>query len=199
LPDGLYDGTHQATDPATINGWLISVLKEADGHVLHREQINRLALKSRLNLTSVTVYVGFSFALRACEGGGLYRLVGSFPTAAELEHATAVAEATRVPSELRWAVSDSGLDLSLVVGSNLLAMGSVPAPAALCRLWPDGGAGVECLCSRPFKGRVTAYGDSALANWNTLLTHLAQHHDVGEGSALTMRVAGETLRVLRID
>jgi hypothetical protein len=197
--DGKYTGTPAPVDPTTINGWLISILRGADGHVLHKEAINRQAMRDRRNLTSLTVYLSYSFAVRQCDGGGLYRLVGSTPTVDELAHAFAVAEASRIPSELAWLVATDGLDLSLTIGSNLLSMGSVQAPAALCRLWPEGGAHVRCLCSRPFEGKVNAYGDAALMNWNTLLTHLALQHAVREGSILSLKVMHDTLQLLRID
>jgi len=197
--EGSYAGITGRVDPTTINGWLISVLREADGHVLHKEAINRQAMRDRLNLTSLTVYLSYSFAVRQCEGGGLYRLVGSTPNDDELEHATAVAEAARIPSELTWAVSTGGLDLSLTVGSNLISMGSVQAHAALCRLWPEGGALVHCICNRPFEGRINAHGDAALMNWNTLLTHMVLNHNVREGSVLTIRVETGNLTILRVD
>lgn len=197
--DGLCTGPTVSTDTGTINAWLASLLQHADGHVLHKEVINRYAVRDRMNLTSLGVYISFSYAIRQCPTAGLYRLIGSEPTPDDIAQALAVAEATRVPTNLDWQITDSGFEVAVTVGSNMLSMGSVNVSNALNQMWPSDGASVHCVCNRPFAGKIIRYGDAALSNWSTLLTHLALDHDLGEGTVVSAEVIGNDLHVLRVN
>jgi hypothetical protein len=196
---GLCTGPTVPTDPGTINAWLAALLQHAEGHVLHKEVINRYAVRDRMNLTSLGVYISFSYAVRQCPTPGLYRLIGSNPSNDDITHALAVAEATRVPNNVVWRVTENAIEVALTVGSNMLSMGSVNVPQALNQLWPPDGAAVHCICNRPFTGKVVRFGDSALSNWSTLLTHLALEHDLTEGTAFSAEVTDNSLRVFSIN
>lgn len=198
IVDGMCTGPAVATDAGTINAWLAALLQHADGHVLHKELINRHAIRDRMNLTSLGVYISFSYAIRPCATPGLYRLVGSEPTADDIAHALAVAEATRVPTSVDWQVKDDAIELTVTVGSNMLSMGSVTVPHALNQMWPSDGAAIRCICSRTSTGKVVRFGDAALSNWSTLLTHLALDHDLMEGTVVSAEVIDNDLRVVGI-
>lgn len=196
--DGLCTGPTVSTDTGTINAWLAALLQHADGHILHKEVINRNAVRDRMNLTSLGVYISFSYAIRQCPTPGLYRLIGSEPTPDDIAQALAVAEATRVPTNLDWRITDSAIEMAVTVGSNMLSMGSVNVSNALNQMWPSDGASVHCVCNRPFAGKIIRYGDAALSNWSTLLTHLALDHDLREGTVVSAEVIDNDLRIVRI-
>jgi hypothetical protein len=196
--DGLCTGPTVPTDTGTINAWLAALLQHADGHVLHKEVINRYAARDRMNLTSLSVYISFSYAVRQCPTPGLYRLVGSEPSPDDIAQALAVAEATRIPSTVDWRVSNDAIEMVVTVGSNMLSMGSVTVPHALNQMWPSQGARVHCVCNRPFKAKVIKYADTALSNWSTLLTHLALDHDLAEGTVVSVEVKDADLRVVSV-
>ena len=198
LDVGTCTGPAVPTDSGTINAWLAALLQHADGHVLHKEVINRQAVRDRMNLTSLAVYISFSYAARQCPTPGLYRLLGSKPSPEDIDHALAVAEATRIPSNVDWRVTGDAIEMAVTVGSNMLSMGSVTVPHALNQMWPSGGARVHCLCNRPFNAKVAKYADSALSNWSTLLTHLALDHDLTEGTVLSAEIIESNLRVVSV-
>lgn len=197
--DGLCIGPTVSTDPGTINAWLATLLQHVDGHILHKEVIIRHAVRDRLNLTSLGVYVSFSYAIRQCPTPGLYRLIGSEPTPDDIAQALAVAEATRVSPNVDWQITETAIEIAVTVGSNMLSMGSVTVPNALNQMWPSDGASVHCVCNRPFAGKIIRYGDAALSNWSTLLTHLALDHDLREGTIVSAEVIENDLHVLRVN
>jgi Sigma-70, region 4 len=199
VTDGLCTGPTVPTDPGTINAWLAALLQHTDGHVLHKELIIRAAIRDRLNLTSLAQYITYSYAVRSCTEPGLYRLVGVYPSADDLEYAAAVAEATRTPNALEWSATDDGLILAITVGSNMLSMNTISAPAALCQLWPDEGVDVECVCHRSFGRRISTYADISLSSWGGLLTHAVLEHHLREGSTMTLRAVGSHMHVTRIE
>ena len=73
----------------------------------------------------------------------------------------------------------------------------MPVPNALNQMWPSDGASLHCVCNRPCAGKIIRYGDAALSNWPTLLTHLALDHDLREGTVVATEVIENDLHVLR--
>ncbi len=191
-----FAGAVVSIESDSLTGWLAAILAAADGGVLHRDLVLRAAMRDEKNLSSVNTYLSYSPVVRMVgKGQGLYRLVGLEPTDEQIVHAAAVAEVSRVPSALEWRSSTRGIDLTIVAGSNFLGMGSIAAPAALCRMWPSGGASIACMCSRLFPGSITVWDETALTGWVGLINHILMDHHVREGWILSVSLEVEDARV----
>jgi len=192
-----FTGPGLAPEVGSLNSWLATLLLGADGCVLHKESINRAAIRDKVNISSLGVYYGYSPVVRNCgDGRGLIRLVGRTPTSDDLEHAVHVAEVLRVQSQIDWQVSDGATQLTLQMGSNFIASGVLQSvPKALLQIWPTGGAAICCTCAHAFSGRISAYGGSALIGWSPLLAHLFLEHDVKEGDVLSLELRDSHLQL----
>lgn len=189
-----FTGPGDRPEPGTIASWLVGLLEEADGHVLHRESIVRHAVDDGINTSSLGVNLTYNPVIRS-EGShlGLIRLVGRKPTELQCQHAIDVATALRVPTELDWASTNDGLDVRLTIGSNLLAGGVTHPARALAEAWPTSGAAVSCLCTRTFDGRVRVSDSGALVGWSPLITHVLLRHEAREGSTLVLHLAQQAI------
>jgi hypothetical protein len=195
LDGELVIGETARIEHTAVDGWLISILESADGNVLHKEVINRAAIDRGLNLSTLTVYYGYHPCFRSGDGDGLVHLVGRESTPDDNNHAKLVAEATRTQTNLTWRATDVGLDIELVVGSNLLSTGVLGPPRALANLWPQTGAAISCYCGFSSSGRVARSGNM-LTGLGLLLQHFLAEHQLKEGGLVRMRLDGEYLRAL---
>lgn len=198
--DGQLSGVPSPPEPGSINDWLVTLLRNADGHVLHKELLNRAAIRDRVNISSLGVFYLYSPLIRPCgDRLGLITLAGCHPSESDMTHAISVAEATRVATQFNWLASTRGIDLEITLGSNLVGTGVLgSANVGLCRQWPEGGASISCTCSRMFKGRISVANGNALIGWSPLLHHLLLEHDAGEGSTLSLSLQGERLLLLNL-
>lgn len=201
-PDGTeWTGPIIAPEAGSINSWLVSLLEGADGHVMHREVITRLAIEDGHNTSSTNVYLGYSPLVRSVEGGtGLIRLVGRYPTQQECEHARDVAAATRIPTQFDAESSADGqsLNLHLLLGSYLFTTGVLSPPPPVKQSWPAEGTRISCICTHRFEGRVSISGTGMMVGWGPLLVHLHLDHGVREGSELTFSVSDGVLQLSSI-
>jgi hypothetical protein len=198
--DGLLSGVPSPPEPGSIDAWLVTTLREADGHVLHKEVLNRSAIRDRVNISSLVIFYQYNPLLRPCgERVGLITLAGCHPSESNKTHAISVAEATRVATQFHWSASTRGIDLDVTLGSNLISTGVLgSANVALCRQWPEGGASMSCTCSRTFRGRISVANGNALTGWAPLLIHLLLEHDAREGSTLSFSLQGERLSLFNV-
>jgi len=195
--DGLWTGQLTPPEPGSIEAWLLKTIDAAEGGVLHRDVILRRAQEDGLNLVSLHQYLSYSPIVRNIDSSPLVKLAGRSVDPSAADFALRVADALRVATEIDWSQIDpQSIELTVVVGTTLLSSSILNVDAALAGLWPEGGVEIECLCDRPFEGRINRYGlGNQLIGWMTLLSHLNQEHDFREGDSLTVRISNGVLKI----
>lgn len=192
-----YRGPIVEPERDSLNGWLVSLFYEAQAPVLHRETINRAAIRDHYKLTSVGHYTSYSPVMRnSGENVGLFRLVGRIPTEEEQQQAKLVSEALRVPTNITWNPDPGGIGLTVTLGSNFISTGTLSVHLALAQMWPEGGSTISCVCAHPFRGRVKLSSKNLLSGWATLIDHLLIGHGLREASKVDIQVSGNDLRIL---
>ncbi len=126
----------QEADDETILGWIGRQLREADGHVLHRSAILEAGRLEGLNTTSVGVYIQFGEIVFPV-GQGCYRLVGSSPSASEIDAARTSALRATVPTRIAYRYTDCGVRLSVRVGNALRDSGVLTVNVRTQRLFAN--------------------------------------------------------------
>ena len=165
--------------------------------MLHKETINRAAIRDKVNISSLVVYYLYSPVVRNCgDKRGLIRLVGKSPTAEQLDHAVQVAEVLRAPMNFDWSAFSEGISLSMTMSSNFVGTGVLSAPVSLTRMWPGNGASIVCTCDHRFSGRISQYGRGSLIGWSPLLHHLLLAHELNEGDLLSFELRADELHLV---
>lgn len=199
LQGELVTGAGRPPEPGSISSWLVSILRQASGEVLHKELINRMAIEDRVNIASLGVYYLFNPILRQpVRGSGLVQLVGSTPGQADMDHAIQVAKVTRVTGDVSWQHAATGLCLEITLGSNFIASGVMTAPPGLPHAWPKDGSSISCVCSKSFNGRISLNDGGLLYGWSSLVHHVLLSHGGREGTNLTCLVEDSRLHVTQI-
>lgn len=192
-------GVGRPPEPGSISSWLVSILRQASGEVLHKEVINRMAIDDHVNIASLGVYYLFNPILRQpARGSGLVQLVGSTPDQSDMDHASQVAKVTRVAGDVRWQHAAGGLLVEITLGSNFIASGVLTAPTGLAHAWPKDGSSISCLCSKSFNGRISLSDGGVLYGWSSLVHHVLLSHGGHEGTTLSCLVHDSRLQVTTI-
>ena len=198
VSDGEYVGPICESEPGSLNYWLAALLADSDGFVLHKETINRAAIRDKVNISSLGVHYLYSPVVRNCgDRRGLIRLVGRTPTAEQLDHAVQVAEVLRVPMNFDWSAFSEGISLSMTMSSNFVGTGVLSAaPVALTRMWPGKGASIACTCEQRFSGHISQYGKGSLIGWSPILHHLLLAHELNEGDRVSFELRHDELHLV---
>ncbi len=122
--DGDVIGLSEPVDPdtSTIQGWIAQTIRESGPGVLHRVVIIDRGVAAGRKVSSLVVYLTFSELLTPL-GSGCFSVAGDVVTPEARSAAIEMANLVRLPTEVRYRSTDSGVEIRVVVGHQLLATG----------------------------------------------------------------------------
>jgi len=122
-----------AIDTTTIMGWIGAQLRESPAGVLHRSVLLESARLAGLNPTSVGLYISYGSIVQAL-GQNCFALVGTNPSAIDIENARRDANLLRIPDRVSTSYGHAEIRLAVTVGSSMRDSGLISLPVRACRM-----------------------------------------------------------------
>ena len=122
--------TKREPETTTAIGFIAQLLTEAPGNVLHGNEILNEAREAGYNNTTASMFMRMGRVVKPV-GSGCFALLGSYPTSEDIRSAVKNSNAPKVRESLDYSFYDGGIELSIMVGTNMRNSGVVGCPAVV--------------------------------------------------------------------
>ena len=122
--------TKREPDTTTAMGFIAQLLTEAPCNVLHGNEILNEAREAGYNNTTASMFMRMGRVVKPV-GSGCFALLGSYPTSEEIRSAVKNSNAPKVKELLDYSFYDGGIELDIVVGTNMRNSGVIGCPAVV--------------------------------------------------------------------
>jgi hypothetical protein len=179
----------------SVEGWLLNRVISANGQVISKAQIMRLAMAENYKISSIGLYMSFSPLIRSA-GESLLTVVGGSPSDQDVEYANSVAEAGNIPNEVldyRVDPETQELVIRFVYSTPFLINGILPVSKILGGLIGPDKRAISCCEDFSTDGNVRLAAGSNLFGFSPVREHVFDEHGVREGDPLTIIVRETTV------
>ncbi len=114
----------------TALGFIAQLLTDAPGNVLHGNEILNEAREAGHNNTTANMYMRMGRVVKSV-GSGCFALLGSYPTSEEIRSAVKNSNAPKVKESLDYTFHAGGIELSIIIGTNMRNSGVIACPAVV--------------------------------------------------------------------
>lgn len=133
------------TELSDSDKWLIGIFNSSPGGLLHRVEITKLGIESRMNLGSITAYCGSSPFIRP-HSNGVYSLIGVHPDPIQVSTHAELALAQDKAVEMRIEFKGSNVQLFLTPNLNTYASGVVLPNREIKEIFSGALFTPQCIC-----------------------------------------------------
>jgi hypothetical protein len=133
------------TELSESDSWLINMFNSSPNGLLHRVEITKFGIESRMNLGSITAYCGSSPFIRT-HSNGIYSLIGVHPSIEQVATHAELALSQDKAVEISFEFSGSNIWFILKPNLNTYASGVVLPNRELKDLFADTLFSPECSC-----------------------------------------------------
>ena len=157
--------------------WLIGIFNSSPNGLLHRVEITKYGIESRVNLGSITAYCGSSPFIRP-HAKGVYSLIGKYPSNQQVStHAElALAQDTAVDFQIEF----QGSNVSFILKPNLntYASGVLLPSREIKDIFRDSIFTPSCVCgSMDSKQLIRLSKEGFWTGFQSIFAHALQNHD----------------------
>ena len=164
------------TELRESDAWLIGVFNSSPNGLLHRVEITKYGIESRINLGSITAYCGSSPFIRP-HAKGVYSLIGKYPSNQQVStHAElALAQDTAVDFQIEF----QGSNVSFILKPNLntYASGVLLPSREIKDIFRDSIFTPSCVCgSMDSKQLIRLSKEGFWTGFQSIFAHALQNH-----------------------
>lgn len=168
-----------STELSETDNWLISMFKSSPNGLLHRIEITKFGIESRMNLGSITAYCGSSPFIRM-HSNGVFSLIGISPTAAEVSMHAELALSQDKPMELSLDFAGSNVWLMLKPNLNTFASGVVLPNREIKELFAESLFTPECTCGPIVSKQILKLSKKGFwTGYQSIFSHALHLHEFG--------------------
>lgn len=165
------------TELSELENWIVNIFNSSPNGLLHRVEITKIGIQSRVNLGSITVYCGSSPIIRT-HSKGIFSLIGTAPTADQVSTHAELALSQDSSVEINLEFSESNIWLTLKPNLNAYASGVLLPNRELKDLFTDFIFSPNCICG-PIDSKqvLTISKDGFWKGFQSIFSHALQSHD----------------------
>ena len=166
--------------------WLIEIFNSSPNGLLHRVEITKYGIESRINLGSITAYCGSSSFIRP-HANGVYSLIGKNPSNQQVStHAElALAQDTAVDFQIEF--QGSNVLFTLKPNLNTYASGVILPSREIKDIFRDSIFTPSCICgSMDSKQLIRLSKEGFWKGFQSIFTHALQNHDFTTNSRFNL-------------
>lgn len=196
--EGNVSGRIRLFEDESIQGWLVSQLRNSPGEVQSKAEILRLAIADGLSLNSVTTYFLTSPICRSL-GDGYIALVGASPNQNDIDFVESVAAASYVANQIvdyTQLYQPPRIKVRFVFSTPFLISGVIPIDKTLSSLLGKATRSLSCCEKFSSRAQINVSNGSNWHGFAGIREHLILEHSIGEGSIVTLEVNGEIVSVI---
>lgn len=160
-----------------IETWLVEVFEMSSGAILHSNELASRALKDKINVSSLQVYLISSPIIRS-HGGSIYSLVGSEVESQFVEIYRKAVLASSKASEIDFSISAEGIVLRIRPNLNAITSGIIFPPSGLKQMVTGYIFDSNCLCGKLVSKQQVKFTPSGFwTGFTAMIRHgMSDHH-----------------------
>ena len=188
-------GRTEAIPLDSVEGWLLNRVLSANGQVISKAQIMRLAMAENYKISSIGLYMSFSPLIRSA-GESLLTVVGASPSEQDIKYASSVADAGNVPNEVldyRVDPETQELIIRFVYSTPFLINGILPVSRLLGGLIGPDKKAISCCEDFSTDASARLASGANIVGFAPVREHVFDEHGVREGDPLTIIVREATV------
>ena len=194
---GLFEGPRKELTEGSLQVWLYNYLLNSKNKISSKPAIYRAATNEGLSINSLGIYLSYQSWMRFL-GDSLFTLVGESPSAADIDFAARVEQATYVANKnATYSVAPDGkfIYVDAYFSTPLLTNGIISIDSDLAEIL--GPAERKIACCQNYESDADAKTrQGAWHGFAVLRQHLMQEHSLEEGDTIPLKVDNELVRVI---
>lgn len=196
--EGNVSGRIRLLEDDSVQGWLVSQLRNSPGEVQSKAELLRLAIADGLSLNSVTTYFLTSPICRSL-GDGYISLVGASPNQNDIDFVESVAAASYVANQIvdyKQLYEPPRIKVRFLFSTPFLISGVIPIDKTLSSLLGKATRSLNCCEKFSSRAQINVSHGSNWHGFAGIREHLILEHSIGEGSIVTLEINGEIVSVI---
>ncbi len=164
------------TELSESDNWLIGIFNSSPSGLLHRVEITRFGIESRMNLGTLTAYCGSSPFIRL-HSNGVYSLIGKNPSKQDVSTHAELALAQDVAVGLQFEFQSSNILLTLKPNLNTYASGVLLPSREIKDIFKDSVFTPSCICGlMESKQLIRLSKEGFWLGFQSFFAHALQNH-----------------------
>jgi hypothetical protein len=156
--------------------WLIGVFNSSPNGLLHRVEITKYGIESRVNLGSITAYCGSSPFIRP-HAKGVYSLIGKYPSNQQVSTHAELALAQDAAVDFQIEFQGSNVLFTLKPNLNTYASGVLLPSREIKDIFRDSIFTPSCICgSMDSKQLIRLSKEGFWTGFQSIFAHALQNH-----------------------
>lgn len=181
-PDNFENSQLYQTELSESDNWLINMFNSSPNGLLHRIEITKYGIESRVNLGSITAYCGSSPFIRM-HSKGIYSLIGITPSADQVTTHAELALAQDNAVEIDLEHAGSNVWVTLKPNLNTYASGVLLPNRELKSLFTEFLFTPECSCGPIDSKQILRLSKEGFwKGFQSVFSHALQNHEYGTSS-----------------
>ena len=167
--------------------WLISIFRDSDSGLLHRDQISEKALRDGVSLGSLAIYLTYVPFLRLV-APSVFALVGTNHGDQQILEAKEIAKESTFQTEVAYQIAGNYINMELRPNMNTISSGVVFPPKELASAVKEITFKSICVCGGlESEQTIRMTKDGFWVGFSAILRHAFTTHDVNETRTLLLK------------
>jgi hypothetical protein len=167
------------TELSESDNWLIRMFNSSPNGLLHRVEITKFGIESKMNLGSITAYCGSSPLIRM-HSSGVFSLIGVLPSTDQILTHAELALSQDKAVELNLEFDSSNVWVTLKPNLNTFASGVVLPNREIKELFAEAIFTPECTCGPIASKQILKLSKEGFwTGYQSIFAHALQQHDFG--------------------